>query len=65
MKCRACGYESEPDGGKYFIPVEVHALVAREANWGPDIKEDVQVYACPKCGTLKIEAWYIHEDMEE
>ena len=47
MKC-VCGYE-----GEYFLPMEI-IIDPQDKNkkWDPDFNK---VYACPKCGTLKIE----------
>ena len=64
MKC-ACGYEyhrifGEPTGDETnkgnqdFIAVGVTLTIPRD--YDPD--RPVQVYACPKCGTLKINELY-------
>ncbi len=58
MKC-VCGYEYEYDHlkkqktkeAKEFVPVNVVATVSQEY----ERDRTVNVYACPKCETLKIE----------
>ncbi len=64
MKC-VCGYErlqswqgptDKEIGEDDFILLET-AVIKREKEYscGYDDKEEVYLYACPKCGTVKIE----------
>ena len=65
MLCKAGGYEYEEKwdaekrrflrdvGDRQFIVVKGSFHVEREGNWGSHIDE-VTVYACPKCGPLKL-----------
>jgi predicted RNA-binding Zn-ribbon protein involved in translation (DUF1610 family) len=58
MKCYACGFDDNRDGEfhKVFVVIpktdydtEIHVQCEEES-----VEETV--YACPKCGTLKIES---------
>ena len=66
MKC-VCGYkhehynyetdEHESNGDKEFIKL-LHPIIRVEnknRGWHEDNAKDVQIYACPDCGTLKID----------
>jgi hypothetical protein len=65
MLCRACAYEFVDAwnaekrcflptiGNKKFIVVKGSFHVEREGNWASYI-DNVTVYACPECGTLKL-----------
>jgi len=55
MKC-VCGYENE--GNEAFVKLIVRTMEVWKDNTGEFFENDVfrhDVYACPECGTLKIE----------
>ena len=65
MKCNACEYEYTDGfdyerkvflpkiGDKRFVIIRGSFTIERELNWGSAL-EEVTIYACPKCGTLKM-----------
>lgn len=67
MKC-VCGYkhewynyetdELESNGTKKFIKLKNHNIEIENQNWDGwhgSYEVEVDIYACPKCGTLKID----------
>jgi len=64
-KCTACGYEHEEEwdtkakvytttiGDEKFLAIETMARIKPEHSW--DHSRDCYMYACPKCGTVKVE----------
>jgi hypothetical protein len=49
-----CGYE----GDDFIIPEGMRVMQKKEEVYGPGIystDDFEQIYACPKCGTIKIE----------
>ena len=67
MKCAVCNYVKEAEwenedmqkiGDEYFIKVRGNFTIQkdRDYGYGSDIKE-VSLYACPKCGTVRMEEW--------
>jgi hypothetical protein len=48
MKC-VCGYE-----GEYFLPMAIYYRphTNKKKKWDADFNK---IWACPKCGTLKVE----------
>jgi ribosomal protein L37AE/L43A len=72
MKCYACGYEHDhekkptkiwdtelclEERSKEFTHIDATATIKVEANYGGDILSKVNLYACPKCGTVRMEKW--------
>lgn len=70
MKCQACGYDSvltDPESlGKPFLELDGVETGPCYYTTGPDStgfahvaiprgRESVRLYACPECGTVKIE----------
>lgn len=57
MECKACGYESTYEDKKKekFIHVNVVATIESSDREGFFYDKKVYIYACPKCGTLKID----------
>lgn len=63
MKCQACTYEYEESyddkyivkGHKPFIRIYGTFLVENIPDYGPVHKDDCLIYACPECGTLRLE----------
>jgi len=66
MKCQACTYEYEPSydnkyneitlkGHKPFIKIYGTFLIENDPDWGLTHKEEIDIYACPECGTLRLE----------
>lgn len=53
MKCFACGYENHPV--TWWMYNDTDSAFFKEAGRGK-FREFVKIFACPKCGTLKIEA---------
>ena len=63
MKCKACGYDEEahPAEGK-FVKVSGYYTITREGDgYHQPPVDEVDVLACPKCGTLRIHHWSIRE----
>ena len=64
MKCRACGHDDD-NGSRSsddFIRVEIHphsAFIAtfRQGEDEKDVVDDVELFACPKCGTIRLASW--------
>jgi hypothetical protein len=57
MKCKACGFESEQyyfdcPGGKKYKPIEPMWAKLTVAD-RIDLTESFDLYACPKCGTVR------------
>lgn len=50
MKCTACGYEDEN-----FIEIEGHFTYREELDYYPDRTHYINLYGCPKCGTIKMD----------
>jgi hypothetical protein len=42
-------------GDEEFITIEGTFLIRKEQSYGPDKVDEVCLWACPKCGTLKID----------
>ena len=66
MKCAVCKYEFEEGignkndwvvlkGDDEFINIEGHFTRIKRYEYKPDEREKVNLYACPKCGTVKID----------
>jgi predicted RNA-binding Zn-ribbon protein involved in translation (DUF1610 family) len=56
MKCQACGFNDNRDGNFYKVFVVIPQTDYDTEIHIQDEEESVEeiVYACPKCGTLKI-----------
>lgn len=64
MKCHACGYEKtekwDKDSHRFvndigdvpFIAIDGNFTITKRGNWH-DYTDHVNLYACPKCGTIK------------
>ena len=66
MKC-ICGYEHKQEfvnengvhyykttvGDNKFIKIKGTFLLQKEYDYAPDAIEEIDLYACPKCGTIK------------
>jgi hypothetical protein len=66
MKCN-CGYEyeegiNENNNGKWetlkgkekFIKIEGTFFIKKEYDYSPDEIKQINLYACPKCGSVRI-----------
>jgi hypothetical protein len=70
MKCKACGFDdSAPQERKSwknplsFIEVEGHFTTLSDGDgWHPSNRIEISVYACPKCGTLRLSESFTEED---
>lgn len=68
MKCAVCNYEYEEEyvnenGRKFYKPtigddefIKINGSFTIEGDWYGTIQE-VNMYACPKCGTVRMEKW--------
>ena len=55
MKC-ICGYEEKSKDGKYINEIFFRMIIECSfRNKHGTFHADQDIYACPKCGTLKIE----------
>lgn len=67
MKCKACGFDSDKAREEEaFLKVEpfvkgdfVATFPQHEA---ADVKEQVLIFACPKCGTMKLDSWRLPKE---
>lgn len=72
MKCYACNYIHDSDknpskpwdtelcieeGAKSFQHLITTVHIKTEANYGGSLLDEVNLYACPKCGTVRMERW--------
>lgn len=59
MKCTACNYESQTEQDDKFIKIEINGIgpCSMAFCYSPDIYDNryVDLYACPKCGTVRME----------
>ena len=59
MKCAACGYKHDPDAKGEWEKNDGHGgsyTVGRQPFvWGGRFGENLELYACPKCGTVRAE----------
>ena len=58
--CKACGFEEDRTGDEFYV-IRGAFYVDRSSDYRQNMVE-VSVPACPKCGTLQIHEWWIHED---
>lgn len=66
IKCKVCDYgksedweneDGKPRGNKSFIEIKgIEFKVDAEMRWGEQSKP-VYLYACPECGTVRMENW--------
>ncbi len=62
MKCKACGFDdTNPPAPKYpgseptaFIRVNGYFTISTPRDYGPDMVDEIDLYACPMCGTLRL-----------
>jgi Zn finger protein HypA/HybF involved in hydrogenase expression len=52
MKCESCNYEKENNNDPDFIWMKTSFMV--EGIFTSMVDKQIKLYACPKCGTLKI-----------
>lgn len=71
MKCATCNYEYKDEyvnengarfykpiiGDNEFIQINGNFTIKIEGDWYNAIQE-IDLYACPKCGTVRIEKWF-------
>jgi len=65
MKCRACGFDSdearEEDGFVHLVGKgDLDGVFPQHE--APDVRDGVLLFACPRCGTARIESWRLRED---
>lgn len=69
MICKACGHEYEETwdskindivnvfGTEPFVKITGTFLKEDETSWGAKNIQEIDLYACPKCGTVKIKMY--------
>ena len=66
MKCRACGFDSDgkrDEEGFIYLDVRSQTCVAEIKGTFPQyetvplVMEQVLLFACPRCGTVRISNW--------
>lgn len=53
MKC-PCGYVGARDT---FVELDTKITMGESRRYGPDDQVDVQLVACPECGTVMARSW--------
>lgn len=65
MKCRACGFDDDSvraeDGFLHVRASEIKVEASFPMHEGPSVDEQVLLFACPRCGTLRIDSWRLRE----